>query len=326
QNYRHMELAREIGVGPEALRARFPKIAYTHLNAYGNLGVWRDRPGFEQVVQAVSGIQMTYGRGGKPKLMPTPVIDIGSGLLGAFGTLLGLYQQLKTGESVVASTHLTRTSVLFQVEPIAETQRQRCLETARSRGLEVDDDPGRRVVAGILRALDTFICVAGPRSDVETWLQSAGLAGSSAPEADNPLDHVPWSVMTRSMAHWRGTVAAAGLADTVAVVPVPKMKRMIAEFPPSPDRTVPMVSRRAYAGVDAQLTFIANPIRMWGTPLVDVSPAPMRGEHTTEVLGQLGLRVPEDGGVIEYPAAKPLLVWLATLVRWGYFAWRSGNI
>jgi crotonobetainyl-CoA:carnitine CoA-transferase CaiB-like acyl-CoA transferase len=326
QNYRHMELAREIGVGPEALRAKFPKIAYTHLNAYGNLGIWRDRPGFEQVVQAVSGIQMTYGRGGKPKLLPTPVIDIGSGLLGALGTLLGLYQQLKTGESVVATTHLTRMSVLFQVEPIAETQRQRCLETARSRGVEVQDDPSRRVVAGILRALDGFFCVAGPRFHVKTWLQATGLAKSNAPETDNPLDQVVWSVMTRSIAHWRATVERAGLADTVVVVQVPRMKRMLAEFPPSPERSVPAIRRRDFSGVDSQLTFIANPIRLSGTPLADVSPAPMRGEHTVEVMSRLGLRVPEDGGVIPYPAAKPLLVWIATLVRWGYFAWRSGNI
>jgi len=327
QNYRHMELAREIGVGPEALRAKFPKIAYTHLNAYGNLGVWRDRPGFEQVVQAVSGIQMTYGRGGKPKLLPTPVIDIGSGLLGAFGTLLGLYQQLKTGESVLATTHLTRMAVLFQVEPIAEHQRAHCIETAQSRGSEVADDPGRRVVAGILRALDTFFCVAGPRADVEAWLRAAGLGGPGEPDGGDPFARVPQSrVMTRTMAHWRSTVTGAGFGDTIAVVPVPKMKRMLADLPPAPERSVPMVRRRAYSGVDSQLTFIANPIQLSATPLVDVDPAPMRGEDTAEVTERLGLRVPEDRGVIPYPTAKPLLVWLGTLVRWGYFAWRSGNI
>ncbi len=104
QNYRNMDVARAVGVDPAAVRVHFPDIVYTHLNAYGDVGVWKDRPGFEQVVQAVSGIQVSYGRDGKPKLLPTPVIDIGSGLAGGLATLLGLYHRRRTGEGVFATT------------------------------------------------------------------------------------------------------------------------------------------------------------------------------------------------------------------------------
>ena len=322
QNYRHIELARTIGVGPEHLRAHFPNIAYTHLNAYGNLGIWRDRPGFEQVVQAVSGIQMTYGRGGKPKLLPTPVIDIGSGLLGAFSALLGLYQQHRTGEGVFGSTHLTRTAVLFQILPIVDYQRQRCLKHAQNRGLEVAFEPQRQIISGIFRARDAFCCVAGPADDVKTWLTCAKLYNGA--NGINPLEALPWWRMLYSFAHWKQSIADAGLADTVAIVKVPRIKRMLDEMPQFDD-AVPSVWRRTYSGVEQDLTFIRNPIRLSKTPAKEIATAPMRGEHTAEVMQSIGEEAP-GGAVIPYPEAKPILVWTLTLVRWGYFAWRSGNI
>ncbi|MFH1466347.1 MAG: CoA transferase [Pseudomonadota bacterium] len=318
QNYRHLDLARTIGVGPEQVRAHFPNIAYTHLNAYGNLGIWRDRPGFEQVVQAVSGIQMTYGRGGKPKLLPSPVIDIGSGLLGAFATQLGLYQQQRTGESLLCTTHLTRTAVLFQILPVAAFQRARCLERAP----EAVYDPQAQVISGIVRARDAFCCIAGPRRDVVRWLEATGLG--SAREG-NPLEQVSRKVLARSVKHWQSTVEKAGLAPNVVIVPVPSIRKMIEELPKVDPGPVLPIARRDYAGVDQQLTFIRNPIRMSATPTVEVATAPMRGQHTAEVLARIDAEAPEDS-VVPYPAAKPLHIWAATLVRWGYFAWRSGNI
>ena len=326
QNYRHLELATEIGVHPEALRARFPKIAYTHLNAYGNKGIWRDRPGFEQVVQAVSGIQMTYGRGGKPKLLPSPVIDIGSGLLGAFATLMGLYRQFAAGESVFCTTHLTRMAVLFQVEPIARFQRQACLRRAREAGHPVRFQASRQVVGGILRGRDTFFCVAGPREDVEHWLRQSNLDKQAVAPDENPLDSVSRRVMLRSMRHWRQTLTDHGVADRVFIIPVPAMSKVVDAVAELDGTSSPPVRKRHFSGVESKLTFISNPIRMQSTPLAPVDPAPMRGEHTREILARIGVDVPEGHGVIPYPEAKPLLVWAGTLVRWGYFAWRSGNI
>jgi crotonobetainyl-CoA:carnitine CoA-transferase CaiB-like acyl-CoA transferase len=324
QNYRHMKLAQKIGVGPEHLRAKFPQIAYTHLNAYGNLGVWADQPGFEQVVQAVSGIQMTYGRGGKPKLLPSPVIDIGSGLLGAFGTALGIYHQLRTGESTVSTTHLTRTAVLYQVLPVARSQRERCLATAAERGISVHYDPGEQIVEGILRGRDAFFCVAGPRRDVVSWLRWSGL-GDDPGDGTNPLDEVSKKVWTRSVAHWQQDIHNAGLASTVAVLTVPAIKRMLDELPRLDPSEIPPIERRDYSGIDQQLTFIRNPIRLSDTPMADVAPAAVRGEHTPEILARIGEEPPPDY-MIPYPEAKPLHIWTATLIRWGYFAWRSGNI
>jgi hypothetical protein len=67
-------------------------------------------------------------------------------------------------------------------------------------------------------------------------------------------------------------------------------------------------------------------MHLFGTPVVDVLPPPERGADTREFLGALGMDVPEGEGVVPYPKNKPLVLWLASFFRWGYFAWRSGNI
>jgi crotonobetainyl-CoA:carnitine CoA-transferase CaiB-like acyl-CoA transferase len=322
-------VARQAGIDPDAVRARFPDIAYTHLNAYGNEGIWRDRPGFEQVVQAVSGIQLSYGEGGRPRLLTTPVIDIGSGLMGAFATLLGLYRQARTGAGVFVTTHLTRTAVLLQARQVAAFQRERALATAAARGRPVAWDPARQVVAGIVRVSDGHACIAGPEGDVRQWIERAGLddgGASGASGGGNPIASLAGAVRRRKVAAIQESVRAAGLAGAVAVTPVVRVRRLLDDLARShPDGGAPAF-RRDYPGCASQLSFVRGPVRLSATPAVDISPPRMRGSDTRDVLARVGVAVPEGEGVIPYPKNKPFLPWLLSFIRWGYFAWRSGNI
>ncbi len=315
QNYRHLDVARAMGIGPEAVREAFPDIVYVHLNAYGNEGGWRDRPGFEQVVQAVSGIQMTYGGGRRPKLLPTPVIDIGSGLLGAYAATLGLYRRARTGRGAFAATHLTRVSVLFQLSEIAVSQRERCLAAARQRGAGVTWDPGREVVSHVVRTLDAWAVLAGPRGDVERLLCATDGAWEFASRR-------MWRATAR---RWQQRVESLGLQDRVVVLPVTRIRRLL-EVEARMGGDLPAVFQRDYPGCPAPLTFVRSPIRLSKTPLRDVPATPVRGGHTREFLARVGVEVPEGAGVIPYPQNRPFLVWLMGLLRWGYFAWRSGNL
>jgi crotonobetainyl-CoA:carnitine CoA-transferase CaiB-like acyl-CoA transferase len=60
------------------------------LSAFGTEGAWGRRPGWEQTVQAVAGIQSRYG-GDAPELFPVPVHDLVTGLFGAYGALVTLF-------------------------------------------------------------------------------------------------------------------------------------------------------------------------------------------------------------------------------------------
>ena len=324
QNYRHLDVARAAGVGPEALRARRPGLVYTHLNAYGEQGVWRDRPGFEQVVQAVSGIQLSYSGVPKPKLLPTPVIDIGSGLSGAFAAVLGLYHKATTGQGSFATTHLTRTAVLLQLPHIAAFQRDRALAAAAAGSPPAD--PGRETVSGLLKTRSGWAAIAGPRAGLIAWLRHRGV---SVAEDVSPADLL---ALARAALRWRTVAAAqaeleaAGVAASVGLVRVPRVKRLYTELPALDPTRPPRVTRRAYPGAPTPLSFVASPLSLSRTPLAEIAPPPLRGEHTREVLATIGVALPEGAGISPYPPNKALLPWLVSVARWGYFAWRSGNI
>jgi crotonobetainyl-CoA:carnitine CoA-transferase CaiB-like acyl-CoA transferase len=310
-NYRHLELAETIGVGPEQVRARFPAITYTHLNAYGNQGEWRDRPGFEQVVQAISGIQLAYARGGRPKLLPSPVIDIGCGLLGAFASLVGLFEARRTGRGLASTTHLTTLSVLLQLPQVAATQRARA-------PIHAD----RELLSGMGSALGRPVVVAGSRAELARWAGALRTGNGSSDVVAAATRALRW----RRLSDWRRSLANAGVGQRVALMPHPAIARIADEAGAFDPRPAPIVRRRSFPGSPRPLAYVRCPLRLSRTPLADIEPPPVRGFHTREVLARIGVDVPPDTGVVHYPPELPLLKWLATVLRWGYFAWRSGNI
>lgn len=114
QNYRKDSLSR-YGLGYEDLKKINPKLIYASLNAYGFDGPWADRPGWEQIAQATSGIQIRRGgRDQRPDLLPYPANDYGTGMMGAYAVALALHERNKTGEGQTVDTGLCLTAGLLQ--------------------------------------------------------------------------------------------------------------------------------------------------------------------------------------------------------------------
>ena len=110
QSYRPGALARR-GFSPEELAKLRPGIVCVSLSAWGGSGPWRDRRGFDSIVQAVSGIAHATGQeagGAKPKLLPVSAIDYVSGYLMAFGATLALARRAREGGSWVVRIALAR--------------------------------------------------------------------------------------------------------------------------------------------------------------------------------------------------------------------------
>ncbi len=82
----------------------------------------------------------------------------------------------------------------------------------------------------------------------------------------------------------------------------------------------------AYDGCVRPMTFQPIPFALSGTPGVAVDPPPPRGAHTRAMLAEVGIDVPEGTGVTPYPPDPPLLRWLWTVLRWGWFAYRRGSM
>ncbi len=107
QSYRPGALAGR-GFSPEALAELRPGIVCASLSAWGTTGPWRERRGFDSIVQAVSGIAQANGEGAKPRLLPVSAIDYVSGYLMAFGVCVALARRARVGGSWLVRVALAR--------------------------------------------------------------------------------------------------------------------------------------------------------------------------------------------------------------------------
>jgi crotonobetainyl-CoA:carnitine CoA-transferase CaiB-like acyl-CoA transferase len=112
QNYRAGVVER-LGIDYAEVSKRRPDIVYASLNAYGHDGPWERRPGWEQLAQAATGMQMRYG-GDRPVLQPFPVNDYATGVLGALGVMLALRERQRTGSGQEIRSALAYTAGMLQ--------------------------------------------------------------------------------------------------------------------------------------------------------------------------------------------------------------------
>ncbi|MGZ5090202.1 MAG: CoA transferase [Burkholderiales bacterium] len=97
QSYRPGALARR-GLSPEALAKVRPGIVYVTLSAWGHEGPWRDRRGYDTVVQSANG--MAYcGDTQRPAFLPVSAQDYIAGYLLAYGAMVALGRRVREGGS-----------------------------------------------------------------------------------------------------------------------------------------------------------------------------------------------------------------------------------
>ncbi len=111
QSYRPGALARQ-GFAPEEVASLRPGIVYVTLSAYGHAGPWRERRGFETLIQSVSGMAHEHGLAtglDRPRHLPAQVVDHGSGYLAAFGASIALARRQREGGSYLVRVSLAQT-------------------------------------------------------------------------------------------------------------------------------------------------------------------------------------------------------------------------
>ncbi len=98
QSYRPGALAAR-GFSPEAVAALRPGIVCVTLSAWSHAGPWRNRRGYDTIVQTATGMAEASGVDGKPQHLPVSAIDYVSGNLMAFGAMVALARRATIGGS-----------------------------------------------------------------------------------------------------------------------------------------------------------------------------------------------------------------------------------
>lgn len=111
ENYRPGVMER-FGLGPRVLCERFPRLVYVSISGFGATGPYRDRPGFDQIAQGMSGLMSVSGTPESgPVRSGVAIGDLVAGLVGAQGALAALHARERTGRGQHVETSLVESLV-----------------------------------------------------------------------------------------------------------------------------------------------------------------------------------------------------------------------
>lgn len=113
-------VAESLGIGPEEVTARHPRLIYCAMGAFGHVGPEKLRPGYEPLLQAFGGLSSITGEpGGPPVRMGASVVDQGTGMWTVLGALAMLEKRHRTGRGGVVNTSLLETALLWAGQKIS---------------------------------------------------------------------------------------------------------------------------------------------------------------------------------------------------------------
>jgi crotonobetainyl-CoA:carnitine CoA-transferase CaiB-like acyl-CoA transferase len=279
--------AERLGLDAASVRERNPGVVYCSITGFGRHGA-RDRPGYDFVVQAESGLMAVTGApDGPPTKAGVALVDVVTGLHAAVAILAALHRRAATGggEQIEVSLLDSAFSALVNVAQNA---------------LVTGDEPGRfgNAHASIapyqpFRAADGWIAVAAANDGLFARLCNAvgrpGLAtderfATNAARVRNRAELVPLleeSFASRSADDWAAALDAAG-------VPAGKIRGVLESLRAAAPSTVRVAHPTA-----GELELVAPPFMLESARLREAAAPPLLGQHTREVLGELGLSADE---------------------------------
>src|SRR5262245_6097930 len=107
-------VADRLGVGWGQLRAINPRLIYCSVTAFGSTGPYADRPGFDPLLQAMSGAQALQGFGGPPQYIRIAITDYYAASLAAQAVLAALFVRERTGQGQRVETSLMHAALALQ--------------------------------------------------------------------------------------------------------------------------------------------------------------------------------------------------------------------
>lgn len=194
----------KLGLGYAELSEANPRLVYASLSGYGSDGPYRDRPGQDVLIQALSGLAMATGRADAP---PTPVgacvVDQHAAVLGAFGILAALHGRERTGRGGLVESNLLNAALDLQIEPLAYALNG----FPSSRSTSGVSSPFYTAPYGVFATADGFLCISLTGLDAlervfdDPWFAGVD-AGARYAERDAVNARVASHMRTRATAEW----------------------------------------------------------------------------------------------------------------------------
>jgi crotonobetainyl-CoA:carnitine CoA-transferase CaiB-like acyl-CoA transferase len=288
QNFRP-GVADRLGVDYDTLSAANEGLVYCSISAYGDSGPWSQRPGYDLLVQGVSGIMSVTGEpgpDGRPVKVGLPQTDLITGMWAAFGVVNALLKRERTGEGdrvelgMLDATLPWLTKQAGKVFAGEEPSRMGTKDPVLAPYQTVETEDGHLNVACLNQRQWRRFCEAIDRPELaedERFATNADRVEHVA-ELETEIED---ALSARSTAEWMDVLVDAG----VPAGPIQSVEAALSNEQTDARGVVGEVS-----GDDGERTIptIEHPLNFRHAESGFRSPPPRLGEHTREVFAELG--------------------------------------
>jgi formyl-CoA transferase len=287
ENYRP-DVKKRLGIDYPDLRPLNPSLIYASISGFGQTGPYQGRPGYDQIAQGMGGLMSITGPSGSgPWRVGIPVADLSAGLFAAQGVLVALIERERSGEG-----QWVHTSLLEAMISMLDFQATRWLIDK-----EVPPQAGNNhptsIPTGTFKVQDGYINIAAGGQHM--WKRLCSVLGA-AELYEDPRFATPGKrsrnrdaltvvleekLQTKTSAEWIAALNTTG----VPCGPILTIDQVFAN------------EQVQHLGLARQLTHPKlGPIQVLGvpttlsrTPGAVCTPAPEKGEHSTEILREIGV-------------------------------------
>lgn len=297
ENYRP-DVKHRLGIDYESLARINPKIVYASISGFGQDGPYVDRPGFDQIAQGMGGLMSITGLPGQgPVRVGIPVADLTAGIFAAMGILIALLEREESGRG-----QWVQSSLLAAQISMLDFQAARWTIGREVPGQAGNDHP-TSIPTGVFQTADGYIniaaagnaiyrrlCVAIGREDL---ISHPDYATDKARSANRKALNAEIEAVTRgkTSAAWVEELNAA----SVPCGPIYKMDEMFAD---AQVRHLDLTRKVSHA-VLGDVEVIGQPITLSRSEWSVRRPTPEAGEHTGEILGEIGYSAAEVAALRE---------------------------
>jgi crotonobetainyl-CoA:carnitine CoA-transferase CaiB-like acyl-CoA transferase len=285
ENFKVGALAK-YGLGYEQLHEEFPGLIYCSITGFGQTGPYAPRPGYDSLIQGMGGVMSLTGEpDGLPQKVGVPVADLFAGLYGCIGILAALRHREKTGQGQQVDIGMLDTHVAWLAN-----QGMNFLAT-RENPARLGNQHPNIVPYQVFPTEDGYMVLSvGNDATFKRFCDAFGLEHLLADEryATNPARVANRQLVTDTLTPVMKTHPTEWWVEKLEALkigcgPINTLKQVFDD--PHVKARGMEVQMKHSSG--AEVTVIANPVRLSETPADYRIAPPLLGEHTSEVLQDL---------------------------------------
>ena len=281
-------VTKRLGVDYDTVATVNPRLIYASISGFGQTGPYADRPGFDLIAQGMSGIMSVTGEpGGTPVKCGVPIADLSVGLIATNGILAALIARGTTGRGQHVDTSLFESALAMSVwettEYWATGEAPRAMGSAHRLSAPYQafrTSDGYMTLAALTSLQWERLCATLDRA---TLAADARFATNAARMANRPalVHEIEVALAARTTADWVERMLAVG----VPAGPIHDFAQVFADAHTHARHMIEEIDHP----VAGRVRTLGFPLKMSDTPLRVRRPPPLLGEHSAEILRELGL-------------------------------------